>query len=203
MAAAPVSTTAGALAALLPKPVAAREAAVLRADWVQTPLGAIVAVADAHALHVLEFADRKGLQAELRALHRAYDGGLGLGRFPAIEQVERELAAYFTGESPHFETPLRAWGTAFTRSVWAALRTIPAGETRSYGELAQRLGRPDAVRAVARANGANQLAILIPCHRVIGGNGQLRGYAGGLARKRWLLEHEAAHWLFGAPEAPA
>ncbi len=199
----PQPTAADALAALLPKPLSPTDAAQLRADWVETPLGAMVAVADAEALHLLEFADRKGLQTELRALYATHDGSLGLGRFPATEQVTRELAAYFAGESHQFQTPVREWGTAFTVSVWAALRQIPAGETCSYGEVARALGKPDAVRAVARANGANQLAIVIPCHRVVGGNGHLTGYAGGLARKRWLLEHEATHWLFGVGGAGA
>lgn len=116
---------------------------------------------------------------------------------PAREHLERlrvELDAYFGGRSGSFTVPLAASGTPFQDEVWAALRRIPAGATRSYGDLARLLGRPTAFRAVARANATNPIAVIVPCHRVIGSDGSLTGYAGGLAIKRWLLDHEARFW---------
>ncbi|MBS4009429.1 MAG: methylated-DNA--[protein]-cysteine S-methyltransferase, partial [Roseovarius sp.] len=101
-----------------------------------------------------------------------------------------ELADYFAGRSSCFLTPLAMAGSAFTKQVWAALREIPAGETRSYSDIARQIGRPTATRAVARANGANQIALMIPCHRVIGADGSLTGYGGGLWRKQRLIEIE-------------
>lgn len=164
--------------------------AMLRADWIDTPLGAMVAVADKSALYLLEFADRKALPAELKQLRDMVKGDIGFGRFPAIEQVEQELGAYFKGESAGFQTPLTLLGTPFQRRVWQALQQIPAGETRSYSDIAKHIQQPSATRAVARANGANRLAILIPCHRVIGASGALTGYGGGLWRKQKLIDVE-------------
>jgi methylated-DNA-[protein]-cysteine S-methyltransferase len=101
-----------------------------------------------------------------------------------------QLAAYFAGERTDFDLPLAPRGTGWQRRVWAALLTIPYGQTASYGELAATLGNPNASRAVGLANGRNPIAVVIPCHRVIGANGSLTGYGGGLDRKRWLLDHE-------------
>lgn len=103
-----------------------------------------------------------------------------------------QLDAYFAGELQAFDLPLAASGTPFQQKVWAALRDIPFGQTCSYGQLAQRIGTPGASRAVGLANGRNPLSIIVPCHRVIGANGSLTGYGGGLERKRWLLAHEQA-----------
>ena len=163
--------------------------AALRADWLATPLGPMVAVADAGALHLLDFGDRVALPAELRKL-AIFGGGIGIGRTPVVEVLEAELAAFFAGRSARFTVPLAVEGSPFARGVWDALREIPAGQTRSYGQIAARIGRPTASRAVARANGSNRLALLIPCHRVIGADGSLTGYAGGLWRKRRLIEIE-------------
>ncbi len=110
----------------------------------------------------------------------------------AFEPVLEQLTEYFAGSRWAFDLELAPVGTTFQLEVWSALRTIPVGETCSYGELAHRLGRPAAVRAVGAANGRNPLSIIVPCHRVVGASGTLTGYAGGLDRKRWLLEHEAA-----------
>lgn len=161
----------------------------LNADWLETPLGAIIAVADSRALYLLEFSDRKGLPNELKRL-QAKRGAIGFGRYAVTDQIEAELGRYFGGTFAGFDTPLAPLGSDFTRGVWQALRDIPLGATRSYGELAKIVGRPTASRAVARANGANQIAIAIPCHRVIGADGSLTGYGGGLWRKQWLLDHE-------------
>lgn len=175
-------------------------AALLRADWIDTPLGAMIAVADASALHLLEFADRKALPTELKRLHTRAKGSLGLGRFAPTDQVQAQLERYFNGTDPQFTVPLSLDGSSFTKSVWAHLQTIPAGHTQSYGQIAEALGRPTAARAVARANGANQIALLIPCHRVIGADGALTGYGGGLWRKQRLIALERAY--AGAVDTP-
>ncbi|MEM9795057.1 MAG: trifunctional transcriptional activator/DNA repair protein Ada/methylated-DNA--[protein]-cysteine S-methyltransferase [Pseudomonadota bacterium] len=164
--------------------------ALLQADWIDTALGPMVAVSSRHHLHLLEFADRPALPRELAALRAEAQGSLGLGRLPPTEQIAHELDDYFAGRAADFATPIETGGTPFHREVWRALRAIPPGETRSYANLARDLGRPDAVRAVARANGANRLAIVVPCHRVIGADGALTGYGGGLWRKRRLIEIE-------------
>ena len=162
----------------------------LKADWIETPIGPMIAVADRHALHLLEFFERGILKRELAGLQKTHACGIGVGRLPPAEQIAAELGAFFAGESATFRTPLSPCGSAFTKSVWQALRRIPPGETRSYSQVAVAVGRPSAVRAVARANGANPIAIVIPCHRVIGADGSLTGYGGGLWRKQWLIEHE-------------
>ncbi|MBV0890295.1 trifunctional transcriptional activator/DNA repair protein Ada/methylated-DNA--[protein]-cysteine S-methyltransferase [Paracoccus sp. Z118] len=170
-------------------PQALRTGAGLSADWIDTPLGGMIAVGDAETLHLLEFVDGKGLAAELRALSKGAQG-IALGRTPAIDRTETELAAFFAGRPDGFTVPLTLHGTPFQRRVWEELRRIPPGETISYATLAGRIGQPTATRAVARANGANQIAIVVPCHRVIGADGSLTGYAGGIWRKQALIEAE-------------
>ncbi|WP_295807798.1 bifunctional transcriptional activator/DNA repair enzyme AdaA [uncultured Nitratireductor sp.] len=167
-----------------------RGKALLRADWIETPIGTMVAIADDHALHLLEFLERTALPAEIRKLHKATGSTIAMGSNGPIEQTRNELAAYFAGHADHFRTRLATHGTPFERRVWETLRTIPPGTVMNYARLAAALDRPDASRAVGRANGANQFAIVIPCHRVVAANGSLVGYGGGLWRKRWLLEHE-------------
>ncbi len=164
--------------------------ALLQADWIDTPIGAMVAISCAHRLHLLEFIDRKALPNEVARLMKSQQGGLGFGRPPPTQQVADELQRYFSGQSATFETPLTLHGTAFEQQVWRALQQIPAGSTCSYSSVATTLERPTATRAVARANGRNQIAILIPCHRVIAANGDLTGYGGGLWRKQRLIEIE-------------
>lgn len=170
---------------------------LLKADWIETPIGAMIAVSDKYMLHLLEFADRKALPTELKKLWNLSKGELGIGRFAPTDQIEAELGAYFRAESAGFDVPVALHGSPFTRTVWDELRQIPVGETRSYGEIAKAVGRPSAVRAVARANGANQLALVIPCHRVIGADGALTGYGGGLWRKQYLIELERQFTLSG------
>lgn len=166
---------------------------LLRADWIKTPLGTMIAVCDQAAVHLLEFADRKALPQELKKLHVACRGAIGIGRFAAHDALEEQLAAFFGGKSASFDMPLVLHGSAFTRDVWRELQNIKAGETRSYSEIAKAVEKPLAVRAVARANGANQIAVIIPCHRVIGADGSLTGYGGGLWRKQKLIEIEAQY----------
>lgn len=166
---------------------------LLQADWISTPLGDMIAVASRSELHLLEFVERKALKTELVKLSKAVKGDIGIGRTGPTEQIRAELDLFFAGRSADFATPLAFHGSPFARDVWTALRQIPAGETRSYSQLAQTLGRPEAIRAVAGANGANQLALVVPCHRVIGADGSLTGYGGGLWRKQKLLEIERAY----------
>ena len=110
---------------------------------------------------------------------------------PVLSEAARQLTEYFAGERTEFDLPLRPIGTDFQQRVWRALCDIPFGQTWSYGELAEHIGKPTASRAVGLANGRNPISIVIPCHRVIGANGSLTGYGGGIERKRWLLSHES------------
>jgi AraC family transcriptional regulator of adaptative response/methylated-DNA-[protein]-cysteine methyltransferase len=154
-----------------------------------TPLGSMVAVADDAALYLLEFENRVALTGELRRLER--DSGLiGLGSNAVLKRLVAELEDYFAGESAAFQLPTVQHGTVFEEAVWQALIQIPSGQTRSYGEIAEVLGQPEKSREVGRANGANKISIIVPCHRVIGADGSLVGYGGGLWRKKWLLDHE-------------
>jgi AraC family transcriptional regulator of adaptative response/methylated-DNA-[protein]-cysteine methyltransferase len=166
---------------------------ILRADWIDTPIGPMIAVCDRTNLHLLEFADRKALPTELKRLQAIAKGGIGVGRYDATDRIAEELEEYFKGQRPEFETPLAYHGSPFAKSVWHALRRIPPGATRSYSDIARQIGRPDAVRAVARANGANQIAIVVPCHRVLGADGSLTGYGGGLWRKQRLIDLEGQY----------
>lgn len=166
-------------------------AGFLKACWIETPIGPMLAVACDHALHLLEFADRPALPAELRRLQERSGAAILFGRTQITEEVEAELNQYFGVEACGFSVRIGGHGTPFEREVWKVLQSIAPGTTKSYSEIARQMDRPSAIRAVARANGANQIAILIPCHRVIGADGSLTGYGGGLWRKQWLLRHEA------------
>ena len=114
-------------------------------------------------------------------------------RHPILDQAEQQLNEYFAGERRTFELPLDPHGTEFQRQVWWSLTEIPYGETSTYGKQAANIGRPRAVRAVGSANGRNPLSIVLPCHRIVGADGKLTGFAGGVETKRWLLDHEATH----------
>lgn len=180
-----------AFARLMGKPPGSFSAdALVRADYIDTPLGAMIALGDPTHLHLLEFADRKALSAELRRMHQVFKGRIGFGRHAPVDRLEAELDAYFSGRGTRFSVPLAFHGSDFTKAVWRALVQIPAGEIRSYSQIAMDIGRPSAVRAVARANGANQIALVVPCHRVLGADGSLTGYGGGLWRKQKLIEIE-------------
>lgn len=161
----------------------------LMLDTYGSPLGEILLVSDSDgALRALDFAD---YEQRLRRLLRLHYGTYELDLAPAPIAVANALAAYFAGDIDAVsQLRVATGGTPFQREVWAALRRIPAGRTTTYGELAVELGRAGASRAVGLANGSNPIAIVVPCHRVIGRDGTLTGYAGGLQRKRWLLEHE-------------
>lgn len=161
-----------------------------------TPLGDMVALFSPQGLCLLEFSvDTKGLERELRDVERHAGASAEPGEDARTRALGDELEAYFKGQLQRFNTPLDLVGTPFQKDVWQALLEIPYGETRSYGQQARHIGRPTASRAVAAANGQNKVSIIVPCHRVIGGSGQLTGYGGGLPRKRWLLALEQG----GAP----
>lgn len=163
---------------------------ILRASWLDTQLGPMMAIADDNELYLLEFVDRRGLEREVERLRTRLQAAIIPGQTTPIQSIENELSQYFEGMLTEFKTPLHLMGSPFQKSVWEQLQKIPAGETSSYADIALALGKPTAYRAVAQANGANQLAIVIPCHRVINVSGELGGYGGGVARKEWLLNHE-------------
>jgi AraC family transcriptional regulator of adaptative response/methylated-DNA-[protein]-cysteine methyltransferase len=165
----------------------------LRADWIETPLGGMIVIADTTSLHLLEFVDRKALPAGLRKLSGLVKGRIGFGRTTVTDLTETALEAFFSGQQGRLDIPVHLAGTPFQQRVWQELCNIPAGQTRSYGQLAAAIGQPTAVRAVAGANGANRLALVVPCHRVIGSNGTLTGYAGGLWRKEKLIALEGRY----------
>ena len=171
-------------------PSRARGVTVLHAKWLETPLGSMLALADDRGLHLLDFVDRRGLERALEVLQRRLNARVLPGEHPVLAQISRELAEYFDGTRMRFETPVVLTGSPFQATVWRALQAIPAGATRSYGALAATIGQPAAVRAVGRANGDNRLSIIVPCHRVIGADGALTGYGGGLWRKQKLLDLE-------------
>lgn len=156
----------------------------------ETRLGPMMAIADQSHLYVLEFMERRELAREVECFKDTMNAKIVPGDNAILQSIQVELADYFNGKRSMFETPFQMLGTPFQEKVWRALCQIPPGETRSYLDLAKSIHQPTACRAVARANGANQLAIIIPCHRVINTGGALGGYAGGVARKEWLLEHE-------------
>ncbi|MGJ8526713.1 Methylated-DNA--protein-cysteine methyltransferase [Halomonadaceae bacterium LMG 33818] len=156
-----------------------------------TPLGPMFVGATERGICLMEFTDRRMLETEFRDLKRRLKATILYGENHHTRQAEQEMTEYFGGQRQTFSLSLDLPGSDFQREVWKALDKIPYGNTVSYQALAQQLQRPNGVRAVANAVGANRVAIVIPCHRVIGKNGQLTGYSGGLPRKRWLLEHES------------
>jgi AraC family transcriptional regulator of adaptative response/methylated-DNA-[protein]-cysteine methyltransferase len=171
-------------------PNKARKAVTFAMDWIDTPIGPMLAIADDKQLHMLEFVERKALQGHVDRYRKTFNATVLPGDTPALKLIRQELKDYFAGKTLTFKSKIADAGTAFQQSVWDELRRIPPGETRSYLDMSKRIGQPTAVRAVANANRLNRCAIILPCHRVIGSDGTLTGYAGGLWRKQWLLDHE-------------
>lgn len=166
----------------------------------ETPLGPLLAGASDEGINLLEYTDRRMLEHNLESMGRRFGCPVVPGQHPLLERLREELGKYFEGQLCDFSLPLAARGTPFQEKVWQQLCRIPYGQTISYDELARRVGQSTAQRAVARANGTNSVAILIPCHRVIGKDGSLTGYGGGLWRKRLLLELERTGRLPGCQE---
>ncbi len=168
----------------------------LHLERVPSPVGTLLLATDGHALRALDFHD---YVPRMRSLLEAHYGPVDLVE-TGVGSLGARLQAYFEGDAGALDgITVATGGTPFQRDVWAALRTIPFGAMLSYGALAAQLGRPGASRAVGLANGRNPIAIVVPCHRVIGADGSLTGFGGGIERKRWLLAHEARH----AGAAPA
>lgn len=159
-------------------------------DWFDSPVGPLIACATERAVCSLSFCDVEGLEQDLQVLRERHASTLRQGSNAVLDQLREQLGEYFAGQRRNFTVPLHASGTAFQERVWAALCEIPYGDTWSYLELAVRIGDAMATRAVGHANGANPIAIVIPCHRVINADGGDGGYGGGLWRKRILLDLE-------------
>jgi AraC family transcriptional regulator of adaptative response/methylated-DNA-[protein]-cysteine methyltransferase len=172
-------------------PKAGETGIVLQMTLVLTPLGPMIAGGSEEALYFFEFSDRSRLEKQLERLRARLDCVLVPGDNDLLKRTTAEIKAYFAGKLGRFSIPLVAPGTDFQQTVWKKLQEIPFGETRSYADVARAIGRPSAVRAVARANGDNRMAIFIPCHRVVGSDGRLTGYGGGLWRKQHLLDLES------------
>lgn len=174
-------------------PSAGRTRPLLLMARVLTPFGPMLAGAVDEGICLFEFADRRMLPTQMKRLRRHFNTEPVIGTHPHLDALQKQIGEYFEGRRTAFDVPLAPRGTPFQMEVWEGLRSIPYGATRSYAEQAARLGMPKAVRAVAKANGDNAIAILIPCHRVVGSDGRLTGYGGGLWRKKYLLDLEQKH----------
>ncbi|MGB5973135.1 MAG: methylated-DNA--[protein]-cysteine S-methyltransferase [Nodosilinea sp.] len=166
-------------------------------ELIETPVGLMVAGAVDEGLCLLEYSDRSSLERTYTTLRQRFGSAILPVSHPHLTALKAELEEYFAGDRTTFSVPLALDGTPFQKIVWQALQRIPHGETIAYDQLAQRIGQPTATRAVARANGTNRISIVVPCHRVIGKDGSLTGYGGGLWRKRLLLELERTGQLPG------
>lgn len=179
---------------------------IFKADFLTTPLGDMLAICDEEVLHLLEFVDYKNLRREVEKLCEKQKANMVLGENIVTNSIKEELQAYFAGKLQKFTIPIEILGTDFQKTVWRGLQKIEYGKTCSYAYLASSINRKASIRAAANANGANQLAVIIPCHRVIAANGNLAGYAGGVERKKWLLQHEKKFfrgWEGSAPSSKA
>ncbi|GAA4842369.1 methylated-DNA--[protein]-cysteine S-methyltransferase [Algivirga pacifica] len=155
-----------------------------------SPIGSILIAATEEGICLLEFADRPTLDVELQKLQQKLKANIEVGDHRYLLQAQKELKEYFEGGRSNFEVPLHLIGTTFQQAVWDTLKDIPFGTTSTYLEQAKSLSKEKAVRAVASANGQNRILLLLPCHRIIGSNGNLAGYRGGVDRKKWLLDFE-------------
>jgi AraC family transcriptional regulator of adaptative response/methylated-DNA-[protein]-cysteine methyltransferase len=166
---------------------------MIKITKIETPLGEMTAGAVDEGICLLEFSDRRMLKTEYKDLTKYFRKTIQEGDNPNFINLREQLKEYFEGSRKEFTVPLVTPGTDFQKAVWKELMNIPYGSTRSYLEQSVALGKPESIRAVANANGMNRISIIIPCHRVIGSDGNLTGYGGGLKRKKWLLDHEKKH----------
>ena len=176
--------------AVVPLRLEARDANALVVRWLDSPVGPVLIGAVDDAIVLLEFCDPDGLAERLARIRKGYRRSLVQGDHPLLTRLSGQLAEYFAAKRTTFDVPLSFPGSGFQERVWSALRTIPYGATCSYGDIAKQLGDPNMMRAVGAANGANPIAIVIPCHRVVNANGDLGGFGGGLWRKQILLDLE-------------
>ena len=168
-----------------------RETSIINITRFTTPIGPMFACATKSGICLLDFTDRRMLETEFKDLCKRLNAVILPGSNKHLDHVQSELIEYFSGKRKKFTVPLDTPGTQFQQSVWEILRKIPYGDKRTYKQQAIAIGNPRAIRAVASANGHNRVSIIIPCHRVIGSDGNLVGYGGGLHRKQWLLDHES------------
>lgn len=166
---------------------------IVNITYVDTDLGLMIACASKKGICMFEFADYEHLDLQISRISKAFKATLLEGENPHFDTLRQQLKEYFKGECKEFNIPLDLVGTDFQKKVWKSLIEIPYGSTISYGEQAKLIGKPKAVRAVANANAKNKVSIILPCHRVIGADGKLTGYGGGLWRKEKLLELEKQH----------
>lgn len=160
---------------------------------IDTPVGKMRIGATDEGICLFDFQYRKSIESIMARIENLCGDKFAEGEHPHFKTLEAQMAEYFTGTRKDFDIPLHLLGTPFQKSVWMGLLQIPYAETRSYKQQSIFLGNEKAIRAVAGANGENGIAIIVPCHRVIGENGSLTGYGGGLPRKKWLLDHERKH----------
>ena len=163
---------------------------MIRTITIETPLGDMAAAAIKEGICFLEFTSRPGLESEINKLAQTFNTTIKPGSNRHLRALRRQLKEYFRGKRKEFTLKVVTPGTDFQREVWETLKKIPYGETISYLEQAKMMNNPGAFRAVAGANGSNRIAIVIPCHRVIGSDGEMVGYGGGLDKKKWLIDHE-------------
>jgi len=166
---------------------------MIKTTIIETPLGEMAAAATKEGVCLLEFREKAGSPPEFDKLALIFNTEIRHGTNRHLRNLRKQLKEYFKGKRKEFSVPLAYQGTEFQKSVWESLLNIPYGKTVSYMDQAGSINKPRAARAVANANGSNPVAIVIPCHRVIGSDGDLTGYGGGLERKRWLIDHERKH----------
>ncbi|MBU2760267.1 bifunctional transcriptional activator/DNA repair enzyme AdaA [Acidithiobacillus sulfurivorans] len=166
------------------------EKTIILISRLTTPLGPMFVCATDNGVCLLEFVDRRMLETEFKDLQKLLNAKIIAGENQHMKKAKKEIAEYFNGQRKTFDVKLQMPGTDFQNLVWECLREIPYGKTSTYQQQAEKINKPKAVRSVASANGFNRISIIVPCHRVIGKNGKLTGYGGGIERKRWLIEHE-------------
>lgn len=167
-----------------------QEKIILKSSIISTILGDMIAIGDDHYIYLLEFINETKSQNKIEKFRQKLNAILMPGTTNPINSIKNELNAYFDGKLKIFKTPIILIGSPFQKLAWEQLIQIPYGQNQSYAQQASTIGKPDSYRAIANANGANKIVIVIPCHRIINSDGKLGGYSYGIERKRWLIEHE-------------
>ena len=175
---------------ILVRQAEAKYPVTLRADWLKTPVGTMLAAGDEQHLYLLTYLDQSNMERKAVLMQQRLNARIEMGASETTRSIADEMKRYFAGDLREFHTPLMLTGTAFQVSVWEDLRKVPYGGTVSYAELAGRINKPSAFRAVAQANAQNPVAVVVPCHRIINADGKPGGYSAGVQRKQWLLNFE-------------